>query len=154
SPPKSGKYVLIFAVREMPKLTHVEFRGRKAIRLEEIEQITGLKVGNRADPMRTHNAVHAIFRFYKEKGYDLADIKLIEGGNPGDTKVVMQIFEGPRRTIGRIDFVGCRFVTPAVLRTHITTPRPVSSLAGPYRDGLLEADRLKLVDYYQGQGFF
>ena len=31
SPPKSGKYALIFTVREMPRLTYVEFRGRKAV---------------------------------------------------------------------------------------------------------------------------
>ncbi len=41
SPPKSGKYALIFVVREMPLLTKVEFRGRKAIRLKEIEDTTG-----------------------------------------------------------------------------------------------------------------
>ena len=48
-PPKSGKYVLIFAVREMPVLTYVEFRGRKAVRLKDIEDNTGLKKGSRAD---------------------------------------------------------------------------------------------------------
>ncbi len=53
SPPKSGKWALIFVVREMPLLTKVEFRGRKAIRLKEIEDTTGLKAGNRADPTRT-----------------------------------------------------------------------------------------------------
>ena len=41
SPPKSGKWALIFVVREMPLLTKVEFRGRKAIRLKEIEDTTG-----------------------------------------------------------------------------------------------------------------
>src|SRR5262249_16999749 len=94
SPPKSGKYAVIFAVREMPVLTHVEFRGRKKIRLKEIEDTTGLKKGNRADYMRTRNAVHSIYRLYQEKGYELAEVELIEGGSPGDTKVVMQIFEG------------------------------------------------------------
>ena len=57
SPPKSGKWALIFVVREMPLLTKVEFRGRKAIRLKEIEDTTELKAGNRADPTRTRLAV-------------------------------------------------------------------------------------------------
>ena len=43
SPPKSGKWALIFVVREMPLLTKVEFRGRKAIRLKEIEDTTELE---------------------------------------------------------------------------------------------------------------
>ena len=33
SPPKSGKYTLIFTVREMTLLKEVEFRGRRAIRV-------------------------------------------------------------------------------------------------------------------------
>ena len=57
SPPKSGKWAVIFVVREMPLLTKVEFRGRKAVRLKEIEDTTELKAGNRADPTRTRLAV-------------------------------------------------------------------------------------------------
>ncbi len=154
SPPKSGKYALIFTVREMPVLTHVEFRGRKAIRLKEIEDTTGLKKGNRADPMRTRNAVYSIYRLYKEKGYDLAEVELIEGGNPGDTKVVMQIFEGPKVKIASIDFVGNQFATDAMLKTHITSRKPILGLFGRYQEGILDEDRQKLIDYYQGQGFF
>ena len=74
SPPKSGKWALIFVVREMPLLTKVEFRGRKAIRLKEIEDTTELKAGNRADPTRTRLAVSQIQRLYVEKGYDLASV--------------------------------------------------------------------------------
>ena len=96
TPPKSGKYTLTFEVREMPLLTKVEFIGRKAIRLKEIEDTTGLKKGNRADPTRTRLAIGQIQRLYQEKGYDLASVTLMEGGNPGDTKVVIEIFEGPK----------------------------------------------------------
>jgi outer membrane protein insertion porin family len=154
SPPKSGKYALIFSVREMPVLTHVEFRGRKKIRLKEIEDTTGLKKGNRADYMRTRNAVHSIYRLYKEKGYDLAEVELVEGGNPGDTKVVMQIFEGDKVKVGSIHFVGCQFATEAMLRTHITTRSPIFGLFGRYQEGMLDEDKQKLIDYYQGLGFF
>ena len=67
SPPKSGKWALIFVVREMPVLTQVEFRGRKAIRLKEIEDTTELKAGNRADPTRTRLAVSQIQRLYRRR---------------------------------------------------------------------------------------
>ncbi len=52
SPPRSGKYTLIYVLHEIPVLTHVEFRGREAVRLEELEARTGLKKGARADYMR------------------------------------------------------------------------------------------------------
>ena len=93
-------------------------------------------------------------RLYQEKGYDLAEVKLIEGGNPGDTKVVIQIFEGPKVKIGSIHFVGCQFATPAMLQTHITTRKPILGLFGKYHRDMLDEDRQKLIEYYQGQGFF
>ena len=52
SPPKSGEWALIFVVREMPRLTKVEFRGRKAVGLKEIEDTTDLKAGNPPDALR------------------------------------------------------------------------------------------------------
>ncbi len=154
SPPKSGKLILTFAVHEMPVLTHVEFRGRTAIRLKELEDTTGLKVKNRADPMTTRLALGHILRLYQEKGYDLAEVKLLEGGDPGDTKVVIQIFEGPKVKIGSIHFVGCQFASPATLQTHITTRKPILGLFGKYHRDMLDDDRQKLVEYYQQQGFF
>src|SRR5205823_7290290 len=117
SPPKSGKLILTFAVREMPVLTHVEFRGLKAIRKKEIEDTTGLKKGNRADPTRTRLALGQILQLYHDKGYDLAEVDLVEGGKPGDTKIVIQIFEGPKVKISGIHFVGSEFASPATLRT-------------------------------------
>jgi outer membrane protein insertion porin family len=154
SPPKSGKWALIFVVREMPLLTKVEFRGRKAIRLKEIEDTTELKAGNRADPMRTRLAVSQIQRLYVEKGYDLASVTLVEGGNPGDTKIVIEIFEGPKVKVNSISFVGNQFASGAQLRIKIATRKPILGFFGKYQEGMLDEDRQKLVAYYQSQGFF
>lgn len=155
SPPKSGKYILIFKVREMPILRIVELRGRSKISQKEIEENTGLKVGNRADPTRTRLALSQIERLYQEKGYELATVKLLEGGNVGDTKVVIQIFEGPKYQIASIDFKGNTFATNAQLWTKITSRRPIiGSLGGKYHRDMLDEDARKLREYYQAQGFF
>jgi outer membrane protein insertion porin family len=154
SPPKSGKYALTFVVREMPLLTKVEFVGRKAIRLKEIEDTTGLKVGNRADPMRTRLAIGQIMRLYQEKGYDHASVTLREGGNAGDTKIVIEIFEGPKLKVNTIEFVGNQFASGPVLRTKIGTRKPILGLFGKYRNEMLDEDRQKLIDYYYANGFF
>jgi outer membrane protein insertion porin family len=154
SPPRSGKYTLIFALKEMTLLSKVEFRGRKAIRLKEIEDTTGLKAGNRADPGQTRRAVSQIQGLYQEKGYDLASVTLLEGGNEGDTKIVIEIFEGPKAKVTSIQFEGNTFASAATLRTHIGTRRSILGLFGRYRAELLEDDRQKLVDYYYANGFF
>src|SRR6185312_14163436 len=88
--PQRGGYILIFTVREMPILTHVEFRGRKKnvlgqykISQKDIEESTGLKLGNRADANTAHLAASRIQRLYAEKGYDMCEVRLVEGGNAG-----------------------------------------------------------------------
>jgi len=155
APPKSGKYTLIFRVREMPILKHVEFRGRKGVSLKEIEENTDLKVGNRADPTKTRLALGQIQRLYQEKGYELAEVKLVEGGNIGDLKVVFQIFEGPKFKIASVDFKGNVFASDAQLWTKITSRKPILGLVGgKYHRDMLEEDKRKLTDYYQSQGFF
>ncbi len=154
SPPKSGKLIVTFVVKEMPVLTHVEFRGRTAIRQKELEETTGLKVGSRADATHTRNTLGQILRLYQDKGYDLAEVNLLEGGNPGETKVVIQIFEGPKVKIGSINFVGNNFASDGTLQTHISTRKPILGLFGKYHRDMLDDDRQKLIEYYQAQGFF
>jgi outer membrane protein insertion porin family len=154
SPPGSHKYILTFRVREMPVLTKVVFKGRKAVRLKEIEDLTGLKVGKRADATRTQLSVSQILHLYSDKGYDLASVTLIKGGNPGDTEVVIEIFEGPKVRIGSIDFKGNVFASDAQLKIHIGTRRAILGLFGRYHRDMLDEDRQKLIEYYQSQGFF
>ncbi len=154
SPPKCGKWTVIFVVREMPLLTKVEFRGRKAVHLKEIEDTTELKAGNRADPIRARSAVSQIQLLYTEKGYDLASVKLLEGGNPADTKIVIEIFEGPRVKVNSISFVGNHFATSGQLRIKIAARKPILGLFGKHHSDMLDENRQKLVEYYQSQGFF
>ncbi|WP_165068332.1 BamA/OMP85 family outer membrane protein [Paludisphaera rhizosphaerae] len=154
-PPGSGNIILIFRVQEMPILRSVEFRGLRKIRLKEIEEATSLKAGNRADPMRTRLAVQQIERLYTEKGYELAQVKLVKGGDPGDLDVVIEIFEGDKFHLASIDFKGNVFATDAQLRTKITSRKPILvGLGGRYSRELLDDDVRKLVEYYQSQGFF
>jgi outer membrane protein insertion porin family len=154
SPPASGKWALILVVSELPLLTKVEFRGRKAIRLQEIEEMTDLKAGNRADPKRARLAIGQIRRLYQEKGFDLASVTLLEAGNPGDTKVVIEIFEGPKLKVDNINFDGNHYFTSARLRTKLAACDPLRNLSGQHHVELLDEDRQKLIEYYQSQGFF
>ncbi|SIO11639.1 outer membrane protein assembly complex, YaeT protein [Singulisphaera sp. GP187] len=147
-------FILTFVVRELPVLSHVEFRGLKHLKLKDVEENTGLKKGNRADAARTQLAVDQIRRLYAEKGYDSAEVTLLEGGERGQTRVVMQIFEGEKHTVGGIDFVGNVFSTDATLRTKITSKVAILGLiGGKYHRDNLEEDVRKLTEYYQGQGF-
>ncbi len=149
-----GRVILSFLVRELPILTTVEFRGMKKLKLKDVEESTGLKKGARADMVRAQLAVSQIKQLYQEKGYERAEVKLIEGGKAGDTKVVFQIFEGPKFKVGSVDFVGNTFVSDGVLQTKITSKTAILGLiGGAFQRDLIEEDRRKLTEYYQANGF-
>ena len=153
--PAGEGFVLIFQVAEMPVLTHVEFRGLEKLSKKDVEENTGLKVGARADSMRTRLAVKQIQRLYEEKGYEFAQVDLLEGGEAGDTRVVMQIFEGPKAKVGSVHFEGNTFASDAVLLTKIASrPKFLGLLSGKYHRDALEEDIRKLIEYYQNNGFF
>ena len=139
----------------MPVLTHVEFLGRSEVKLKDIEETTGLKKGARADAMRARLAVEQILTLYHDKGYDLAEVKLLEGGKPGDTRVVIRIFEGPGTRSARSTSRGTSFASDATLETKIASrSRLLGLFRGKYHRDDLEEDARKLRDYYQGLGFF
>ena len=148
-------YILIYKVREMPVLHEVEFRHMKALKLREVETNTGLRVGQRADHVKNYMAVKAIERMYQEKGYDYAQVRLIEGGKPGSTKAIFEIFEGPKCQIRTVSFEGNQFATAAQLETKVASkPKLLGAWPTRYSRDDLEDDAKKLREYYQGQGFF
>ena len=135
-------------------ITKVEIRGRKAVPLKEIEDATGLKAGKRAGPARTWLAVNQILRLYQQKGYELASVTLLEGDSPGDTKIVIEIWEGPKVRIGNVHFTGNIFASGYKLVREISTRTPIHGESGQYRRNRLDDDKQKLIDYYRANGFF
>jgi len=146
--------ILTYQVVEMPVLKRVEFIGRKAVKLKDIEQSTGLKVGARADSGRVRMAVREIAQLYKDKGYENVEVRLLKGGRADDREAVFSIFEGPKYKVGEIDFVGNSFASDAVLRTKLASRKPLLGLLpSHYEPEGFDDDARKLAEYYQSHGY-
>ena len=152
--PKRGGYVVTFQVIERPVLRDVQFRGHKQIKLKDLEERSELKKDGRADQVKVMLAVGRIEQLYKEKGFDFAEIKIVEGGKPGDTRAIFQIFEGPKCKVTKVDFEGNVAVDSRMLSTKVRTGKNFLLLGGLYHAEDVEEDRGKLLDYYHGLGYF
>ena len=147
--------ILIYIVVEMPIIQSLEFIGLHKLKLKDIQEASNLKKGGHADWKTTQMAAQRIKALYEEKGYEQARVRLLEGGNPGDTKVVIEIFEGPKFGIESIDFVGNTFVDDSVLRTKIDSRKGIIGSIGEKRfKDSFENDRRALMKFYQDHGFF
>ncbi|CAN5776566.1 hypothetical protein BH23PLA1_BH23PLA1_24400 [soil metagenome] len=154
-PVSSGSIILIYQVEEMPILTEVEYRGRTKISQKQLEENTGLKPGARADYLRNMAAVGQIRRLYQEKGYMMAEVHLLEGGQPEDRKVVFQIFEGPKFQVNSVKFEGNTVFTGPHLATKLSHGRRLLGLLpGRYDEEGPEEDARTLIETYQALGYF
>ncbi len=145
---------VVFEVQEYPNLVQeIRYEGAKHLKDDELNKITGLKRGVPLNPVANKLAVNAIQRKYQEQGRLYASVELVEGGNPGDTRVVFRITEGRIVKVGRVSFEGNTFVSGERLRTQINTSRTLLGLGGDYNPQMIDFDVAKLEDYYRTYGF-
>ena len=152
--PETKGVILFFKLAEKQIIREVKYEGRSKISEKEIEKATQIKVGGRANWLQAQMAVRQIQSLYTEKGYDFANVKLIEGGNPGDTRIHYRIFEGPKSQIGRVEFVGNTVFVADLLRTKISLgSKLLGLLPGTFQIDEVDADVRKLVEFYQNVGY-
>ena len=145
---------VIVAVAELQGVVHdVIYEGAKHLKKDELETLTGVRVGTPLSPQVNQTGVHTITRRYYDQGRIFASVQLVEGGNYNDKRVVYRITEGPEVKVGSVKAVGCSFVPEQVLRTHTSTSRAMLGMGGTFQPVMVEFDVEKIRDYYRTNGF-
>lgn len=141
--------------RELPSLVQdIVYQGAKHFSPDELDKVTGIRRGVPLNPIANRQACYKIQQQYAEKSRLLANVDLVEGGNPGDTRVVFNITEGPKVRVKSIAFTGVHFVSSARLMTQVTTSRAfLGLLGGSYNPMMIDADIGKIEEYYHTWGF-
>lgn len=145
---------IVFEVQEYPNLVQeIRYEGAKHLKDDELNTITGLKRGVPLNPIANKMAVNAIIRKYQDQGRLYASVELVEGGNPGDTRIVFRITEGRIVKVGKVSFEGNSFVSGERLRTQISTTRTMLGMGGDYTPMMIDMDIAKLEEYYRTFGY-
>jgi outer membrane protein assembly complex protein YaeT len=149
------KVKVYFIVAEYPStVQEVLYLGAKHLKPDELETLTGIRKGSPLNPVANQMARHTILRRYQEMGRPLAGVELLEGGKPGDTRVVFAITEGPVAKVKSISIVGCTFLTSARLKTQIDSSSEILGLFGGTYDPIrAEHDVARLEEYYKRFGY-
>jgi outer membrane protein assembly complex protein YaeT len=154
-----GKVNVLFLFVEYPSaIQDIIYNGAHHLKTDELNTITGLHKGNPLNPIANQMACQAIERRYHEDGRALASCTLLEGGQPGDTRVVFNITEGPVLKVSGIEFVGNEsFVSSARLRTQINSSAEwfphMIGIGGRYNPTMAQLDAIKLEEYYKSFGY-
>jgi outer membrane protein insertion porin family len=144
-----------FVVEELPNtIQEIVYNGAKHLKDKELEEITGLRKNGPMYPIGNQLARQAILRKYQEKGRLFASCELVEGGKPGDKRVVFNITEGPVVKVSSIGFQGNSFVSEGRLKTQVNSSKIVLGLfGGEFNPDMADADVAKLEEYYRSFGY-
>jgi outer membrane protein assembly complex protein YaeT len=150
-----GKVVIHFVINEYPRtIKEIKYNGNKHLKEDELNTLTGLRVGGILNPRANVQACRLIAARYNQDGRPFATVDLQKGGNPEDDAVNFNITEGPEVQISSIEFVGNHFVSGPVLATHINSSSMFLGLFGAkYNSTIVEGDLSRLVEYYRSFGF-
>jgi outer membrane protein insertion porin family len=147
--------IVVFQVLERPVVQSIEYKGYKKVTLKRLQAETGLKKGSPFDTAINRDAAKQIQRFYRDKGFTKATVKLVKGNKSADRDVVFQIYEGPKMKVTSIKFENNKLVSDAVLRTKILTKKAILYyFGGKYEPKNIESDYEALRNYYHSLGYF
>jgi outer membrane protein assembly complex protein YaeT len=153
-----GRVTVYFLLREYPsRVEKVIYQGARHLKDEDLNNLTGIKVGSILNPLANKAACQAIVKRLNEDGRPFASCDLLKGGDLQDTactEVVFNIVEGPVVKVRAIKFAGNTFVSGPVLSTHINSSRKALGLfGGQFNPAMADNDIRKLEDYYRAFGY-
>ncbi len=154
-PAADGKITVIFTVKDQANLVqHIVYNGAKHLGRndDDINAITGLRIGMPLDPVTNKLACKAIIAKLNEDGRPFASCELLHGDKVGDTDIVFNIGEGP--VVMGVSSTGSTFVPSSVLLSRVQSSHAILGvLGGKLNAAMVEADVAKLEEYYKSFGY-
>lgn len=156
--------VVTYRVVERPVLQEVRYEGNYWVRLSALKKATGLKPGESHDPIAVAEARRKIADLYDRRGFNHAEVEVVEGLDPNDRRAIFRIHEGPRQKIQSINFAGNKDISSALLQTklessiawgaYVNLPTQWQVIFGDYDPDKVESDVDKLQAYYHSLGYW
>ena len=147
--------VVSFQVFERPLIEHVRFVGNEKVKDKDLHGSVGLKVGGPLNRYAVEEGRRRLQDLYKERGFNDAQVTILEGKEPEHRGVAYQINEGTVVRIQKTTFVGNTIASSARLKTQIDSkPGILYYMGGKLNKDTLEQDVERLTSYYRSLGFF
>ena len=109
---KKRRLIVTFNVEEKARIDSVSYKGNHAMSKKKLKELSQLKAYEFLDIKKLKNAIVSIQKGYEDKGYFLAKVSynLEKQKDPKKVKLIMQINEGQKTPIKKINFIA-RYIT-------------------------------------------
>jgi outer membrane protein insertion porin family len=150
-----SKMFLKFVVSEKPAIDAVRVVGNTGIRVGEILDVVSIKAGDIYNPTKAKLDELAVRNLYLERGYP--DSAVFSSSTPGSVPnsviLTFTVSEGSMVAVRQISFIGNETVPSKTLKAQMETKEKAFLRQGAFKDGTLEEDKRKIVDYYRARGY-
>ena len=147
--------IVIFQVVERPTIRYVTYLGNDEISDKKLAKQTALKVGGAVDPYAVEEGRRKIQEHYKSRGFNKAQVTVLEGNKATDQGIAYLINEGKSQRVWDVEFVGNDFVSDGRLKTIIKSKPPTLMVLKGYLDReQIDKDVDRLTAYYRSFGYF
>ena len=149
-----GQLILLFRVKEMNFVERVRCVGVSREKPRDVLAEVRIEPGRFINQNDIDMKVRRLEAWYRRKGYEHVQVKAAtHPGRTGGTEVVFSVDEGPKVRVRRIVFRGERTLTDGDLRDRMHTERSGFFGKGDFNREVLEADCVRLQEYYRERGF-
>jgi len=144
-----------FLVKEFPVLNDIKFFGNRKIKVKELIDKTGIKIGEILTDQKLFDWQTKIQDLYKEKGYILAKINIQKTEPDSNNKiaVIYQIDEGERVRIKKIEIEGNLALTDKQIKHRLSNKEKVWYRKGLFKEDKFKEDLDKIVELYKEHGY-
>lgn len=154
-PTTTGGVIVVFIVTEERLIKSVVIRGNVAIDTKTISDTIDMHVGEAIDQFRIALAKQSVVNLYKDKNYPYAHVDIEEEPLRLHGDLIVNIIEGPKVRVRKVEFVGVHSFTQDRLRGVVKTRYWIWIL----RPGTLDPEQLEddigaLRKFYTDHGFF
>ncbi|HWR81971.1 MAG TPA: outer membrane protein assembly factor BamA, partial [Candidatus Deferrimicrobium sp.] len=150
-----GGLKVFLVVRELPKLTGLEFNGNKKIKTKELKEDLGLGVGGYISPYLMRQKASEIHDKYARKGYFQAEITPTLQYNTDSTEAVLtfRIAEKSRVKVEQVVLTGCSRVKPESLVKKMRNRKRGFLKSSDFAEDKYDEDLGKIIEEYHRKGF-
>ncbi|QEG34277.1 Outer membrane protein assembly factor BamA precursor [Bythopirellula goksoeyrii] len=147
--------IVIFQVVERPTIRYITYLGNEEVPDKKLAKETGLQSGGAIDPYAVEEARRKLEEYYQGRGFNNAQVTILEGTKPTDKGISFLINEGTTKKVWNVEFVGNEFVSSGRLKSIVKTKPPtLMVLKGYVNREQIDSDVDLLTSYYRSFGFF
>jgi len=155
----NGKIILTFQVQERPSISEIKVEGASDVKAEDIQDASGLKAYEIFNQARMVEAIEKIQKFYEDKGFFLARVKItpedIVKGESVKLKIIIE--ENEKVKVKKITFLGNRKVSENTLKEAMATKEggffTALSGSGQYKQEMFDRDVQMVRFSYYNKGY-